>query len=295
MRRVSVILVALAALVLAGCGREGAPGQAPSEQLTYPVAQNVQVPGSATFAKIQQAGRIKMGVKNDQPGLGVQDPTTGQYSGFDIEMGRMIAAGLGVTPDRIDYVVVPSAAREDAISRGDVDYYVGTYTINDNRKQRVGFAGPYYLAGQDLLVRADDTSITGPQTLMGKKVCSVTGSTPIQRVRQQNLTQPENVVEFQTYSQCVNQLIARQVDAVTTDDAILKGFAAQDPQQLKVVGQVFSQEPYGVGVPRDDVAFRNKVNDLLQQAETDGTWQRIYDATLGKSGTPATPPAIQRY
>ncbi|WP_433799154.1 glutamate ABC transporter substrate-binding protein [Actinomycetospora sp. CA-084318] len=295
MRRVSVILVALAALVLAGCGREGVPGQAPSEQLTYPVAQNVQVPGSATFAKIQQAGRVKMGVKNDQPGLGVQDPTTGQYTGFDIEMGRMIAAGLGVSPDRIDYVVVPSAAREDAISRGDVDYYVGTYTINDNRKQRVGFAGPYYQAGQDLLVRADDTSITGPQTLMGKKVCSVTGSTPIQRVRQQNLTQPENVVEFQTYSQCVNQLIARQVDAVTTDDAILKGFAAQDPQQLKVVGQVFSQEPYGVGVPRDDVAFRNKVNDLIQQAETDGTWQRIYDATLGKSGTPATPPAIQRY
>ncbi|WP_285596060.1 glutamate ABC transporter substrate-binding protein [Actinomycetospora sp. NBRC 106378] len=295
MRRVSVILVALAALVLAGCGREGAPGQAPAEQLSYPVAQNVQVPGSATFAKIQQAGRIKMGVKNDQPGLGVQDPTNGQYTGFDIEMGRMIAAGLGVSPDRIDYVVVPSAAREDAISRGDVDYYVGTYTINDNRKQRVGFAGPYYQAGQDLLVRADDSSITGPQTLMGKKVCSVTGSTPIQRVRQQNLTQPENVVEFQTYSQCVNQLIARQVDAVTTDDAILKGFAAQDPQQLKVVGQVFSEEPYGVGVPRDDVAFRTKVNDLIQQAETDGTWQRIYDATLGKSGAPATPPAIQRY
>jgi glutamate transport system substrate-binding protein len=295
MRRVSVILVALAALVLAGCGREGAPGQAPAEQLSYPVAQNVQVPGSATFAKIQQAGRIKMGVKNDQPGLGVQDPTNGQYTGFDIEMGRMIAAGLGVSPDRIDYVVVPSAAREDAISRGDVDYYVGTYTINDNRKQRVGFAGPYYQAGQDLLVRADDTSITGPATLQGKKVCSVTGSTPIQRVRQQNLTQPENVVEFQTYSQCVNQLIARQVDAVTTDDAILKGFAAQDPQQLKVVGQVFSEEPYGVGVPRDDVAFRTKVNDLIQQAETDGTWQRIYDATLGKSGAPATPPAIQRY
>ncbi|GAA4854724.1 glutamate ABC transporter substrate-binding protein [Actinomycetospora corticicola] len=295
MRRVGVILVAIAAFVLAGCGREGGPGAAQSEQLSFPVAQNVQVPGSATVAKIQQAGRIKMGVKNDQPGLGVQDPTNGQYTGFDIEMGRMIAAGLGVSPDRIDYVVVPSAAREDAISRGDVDYYVGTYTINDNRKQRVGFAGPYYQAGQDLLVRADDSSITGPQTLMGKKVCSVTGSTPIQRVRQQNLTQPENVVEFQTYSQCVNQLIARQVDAVTTDDAILKGFAAQDPQQLKVVGQVFSEEPYGVGVPRDDVAFRNKVNDLIQQAETDGTWQRIYDATLGKSGTPATPPAIQRY
>ncbi|MDT7741947.1 MAG: glutamate transport system substrate-binding protein [Actinomycetota bacterium] len=292
-QRVLGVVLALAALVLgAACGREGAPGAAPSEQLTYPVAANVAVPGSATFATMQQTGRVRMGVKNDQPGLGVQDPTTGQYSGFDIEIGRMVAAGLGFAPDRIDYVVVPSAAREDAISRGDVDYYVGTYTINDNRKQRVGFAGPYFQAGQDLLVRADDTSITGPTTLQGKRVCSVTGSTPIQRVRQQNLT--GTVVEFQNYSQCVDQLIAGQVDAVTTDDAILKGFAAQDPQRLKVVGQVFSSEPYGVGVPRDDVAFRAKVNDLIQQAETDGTWQRIYTATLGKSGSPAAPPAIQR-
>jgi glutamate transport system substrate-binding protein len=292
--RVVGVVLALAALLFgAACGREGAPGAAPSEQLSYPVAANVTVPGSATFTKMQQTGRVRMGVKNDQPGLGVQDPTTGQYSGFDIEIGRMIAAGLGFAPDRIDYVVVPSAAREDAISRGDVDYYVGTYTINDNRKQRVGFAGPYFQAGQDLLVRASDTSITGPTTLQGKRVCSVTGSTPIQRVRQQNLT--GNVVEFQNYSQCVDQLIANQVDAVTTDDAILKGFAAQDPQRLKVVGQVFSSEPYGVGVPRDDVAFRTKVNDLLQQAETDGTWQRIYAATLGKSGSPASPPAISRY
>jgi glutamate transport system substrate-binding protein len=294
--RVAGVLLAIAALCFgAACGREGAPGAAPSEQLSYPVAANVGVPGSATFAKMQQTGRVRMGVKNDQPGLGVQDPTTGQYSGFDIETGRMIAAGLGFAPDKIDYVVVPSAAREDAISRGDVDYYVGTYTINDNRKQRVGFAGPYFQAGQDLLVRADDPSITGPQTLQNKKVCSVTGSTPIQRVRQQNLTQPQNVVEFQNYSQCVDQLVANQVDALTTDDAILKGFAAQDPQRLKVVGQVFSQEPYGVGVPRDDTTFRNKVNDLIAQSETDGTWQRIYDATLGKSGSPATPPAIERY
>ena len=298
MRRVRLVgvLLAIAALLFgAACGREGGPGQTPSPAASVPVAQNVQVPGSATFARMQQRGRVVMGVKNDQPGLGSQDPTSGQYTGFDVEIGRMIAAGLGFSPDRIDYVVVPSAAREDAISRGDVDYYVGTYTINDNRKQRVGFAGPYFQAGQDLLVRADDTTITGPPSLRGKKVCSVTGSTPVQRVREQNLTEPQNVVEFQTYSQCVDQLLARQVDVVTTDDAILKGFAAQDPQQMKVVGTVFSSEPYGIGVPRDDPAFRSKVNDLLQQSFTDGTWQRIYDQTLGRSGAPASPPVIQRY
>jgi glutamate transport system substrate-binding protein len=291
-RTLGVLLAIAAMMVGAACGREGAPGAAPVQG--SPVAQNVQVPGSPTFAAMQQRGRIVIGVKNDQPGLGIQDPTSGQYTGFDIEIGRMIAAGLGFAPEQIDYKVVPSAAREDAIARGDVDMYVGTYTISDSRKQRVSFAGPYFVAGQDLLVRADDQSITGPQSLQGKKVCSATGSTPIQRVRQLNLTQ--NVVEFQNYSQCVDALRSGQVDAVTTDNAILAGYAAQAPDQLKVVGQVFSSEPYGVGLPLNDAALRNKVNDLLQAAMTDGTWQRLYDQTLGRSGTPSgPPPTIQRY
>lgn len=291
-RALGVLLAVLALALGAACGREGSPsGAAPVAGV--PVAQNVQVPGSPTFAAMQQRGRIVIGVKNDQPGLGIQDPTTGQYTGFDIEIGRMIAAGLGFGPEQIEYKVVPSAAREDAISRGDVDMYVGTYTINDSRKQRVSFAGPYFVAGQDLLVRADDQSITGPQTLQGKRVCSVTGSTPIQRVRDQNLT--TNVVEFQNYSQCVDALRGGQVDAVTTDNAILAGYAAQAPDQLRVVGQTFSSEPYGVGLPLNDAALRNKVNDLIQQAENDGTWQRLYNETLGRSGTQASPPPIQRY
>ncbi len=291
-RTLGVLLAIAAVMVGAACGREGAPGAAPVPG--SPVAQNVQVPGSPTFAAMQQRGRIVIGVKNDQPGLGIQDPTSGQYTGFDIEIGRMIAAGLGFGPEQIDYKVVPSAAREDAISRGDVDMYVGTYTISESRKQRVSFAGPYYVAGQDLLVRADDQSITGPQSLQTKRVCSATGSTPIQRVRQMNLT--PNVVEFQNYSQCVDALRSGQVDAVTTDNAILAGFATQAPDQLRVVGQVFSSEPYGVGLPLNDAALRNKVNDLLQAAIDDGTWQRLYDQTLGRSGSPSgAPPAIQRY
>jgi glutamate transport system substrate-binding protein len=288
-------------LALSACGREGTPtaggggtgGEGPAVP-TYEVAENVTVADSPTFARMQQRGRVIIGVKNDQPGLGQFDPTTNTYSGFDIEIARMIAANLGFDPKtEIDYVVVQSAAREDAISRGDVDYYVGTYTINDLRKERVGFAGPYFIAGQDLLVRADNTDITGPQSLQGKSVCSVTGSTPIQRVREQNLTQ--NIVEFQTYTQCVDQLLQGQVDAVTTDDAILKGYAAQQPDQLKVVGETFSEEPYGVGVARDDTALRAKINEILQTSYDNGTWQQIYDATLGKSGSPASPPPINPY
>jgi glutamate transport system substrate-binding protein len=190
-------------------------------------------------------------------------------------------------------LAIPSAAREQAIINGQVDYYVGTYTINDARKEQISFAGPYFVAGQDLLVRSDDNSITGPDTLTGKRVCSATGSTPIRRIREQGLT--DQVIEFQNYSQCVDQLLAGQVDAVTTDDAILQGYAAQDPERLKVVGEPFSQEPYGVGLLRADDALRSKVNDILDTAAKDGTWQQIYGGTLGESGSNATPPAVDRY
>ena len=284
-------------LALTACGKEGTPSNdATGGVSTTPkVAKDVKVQGSPTFDRMTQNGKVVIGVKEDQPYLGYKDPTSGKYSGFDIEIARLVAAKLGFSEDKIEYKTVQSAGREAAITNGDVDYYVGTYTINDKRKEQISFAGPYFVAGQDLLVRKDDSSITGKDTLKGKKVCSVTGSTPIQRVREQQLTEPENIVEFQAYSQCVEKLTNGEVNAVTTDDAILKGYAAQDPDNLKVVGKPFSEEPYGIGLPHDDKALRDKVNDILQQAIDDGTWQDIYDATLGKSNSKASPPKIDRY
>ena len=289
-----VVGLLLSSLVLVACGRETSPGATSAKVPVPSVAQNVTVQGSPTCARMTQRGTVVIGVKNDQPGLGYLNPKTNKYEGFDIEIARLIAANLGFDPQsKIEYKAIPSAAREQAISNGQIDYYVGTYTINDARKKQISFAGPYFIAGQSLLVKADDKSITGPETLKGKRVCSATGSTPIQRVRQQGLT--DQIVEFQTYSQCVDQLLAGQVDAVTTDDAILKGYAAQDPQHLKVVGKPFSQEPYGVGLPLTDNALRAKVNDVLEAAAKDGTWTQIYNGTLGASGSTATPPAVDRY
>jgi len=285
----------IGSLALAACGKEGSPAAGGSAGVSQAPATGVQLTGSTTFDAIKARDKVIIGVKEDQPGLGFKDATTGQYSGFDIEIARLVAAKLGYGADKIEYKAVPSAAREDTISRGEVDYYVGTYTINDNRKQRISFAGPYFVAGQGLLVRKDETAITGKDTLKGKKVCSVTGSTPIQRVKDQQLTEPGNIVEFQTYSQCVDQLLSKQVDVVTTDDAILKGYAAQQPDQLKLVGETFSTEPYGIGLNHDDAALRAKINEILAAANADGTWQKIYDSTLGKSGSPSTPPALQPY
>ncbi len=292
--RSMVVGLLLSSLVLVACGREASPAASGAKVPVPSVATDVIVQGSPTFARMTQRDTVVIGVKNDQPGLGYLNPKTNRYEGFDIEIARLIAAKLGFDPQtKIDYKPIPSAAREQAISNGQIDYYVGTYTINDARKKQISFAGPYFIAGQSLLVKADDKSITGPDTLKGKRVCSATGSTPIQRVRQQDLT--DQIVEFQTYSQCVDQLLAGQVDAVTTDDAILKGYAAQDPQHLKVVGKPFSQEPYGVGLPLADNALRAKVNDILEAAAKDGTWTQIYNGTLGASGSSATPPAVDRY
>ncbi|MFI6100482.1 glutamate ABC transporter substrate-binding protein [Lentzea sp. NPDC051213] len=284
------------ALALTACGKEGTPTDQAAPAGLFEVAKDVKVDGSPTFEKIKARGKLIVGVKEDQPGLGYKDPTTNKYSGFDIDIARLVAAKLGLDPEsKIEFKTIQSAAREQALINGDVDYYVGTYTINAGRKEKVGFAGPYFVAGQDLLIKADNTTITGKDTLKGKKVCSVTGSTPAKRIKDEGLTEATNVLEFQGYSQCVTKLLNGEVDAVTTDDAILKGYAAAEQGKLKVVGKTFSSEPYGIGLPKEDKALRDKVNDILQTSLDDGTWQKIYDGTLGKSGSSAEKPKIDRY
>ncbi|MGW1076523.1 transporter substrate-binding domain-containing protein, partial [Streptomyces sp. NPDC002537] len=154
--------------------------------------------------------------------------------------------------------------------------------------------GPYYIAGQDLLVKAD-SSIKGPDDLKGKKVCSAAGSTPLKRIKEPKYGVAEAMSQ-QGYQLCVQQLVGGSVDAVTTDDAILKGYAAENKGALKVVGNPFSKEPYGVGLKKDDKALRDAVNNAIEAHEKNGDWKKAYDATLGLSGVPATtPPAVDRY
>ncbi|KOV20747.1 ABC transporter substrate-binding protein [Streptomyces sp. XY431] len=286
-----------AALLLAGCGKPGTPppkGPQPSALPSYQVATGNPVTGSPTLDGARARGHLVVGAKEDQPYLGQKNPATGVYSGFDIEIAKMVGADLGFGPDRIEFRTIASANRETALQNGQVDYYVGTYTINDNRKKLVGFAGPYYLAGQSLLVRKNNKDINGPQDLDGKKVCSAAGSTPYQRIQKQY--PKAELIGYDTYSACVDNLITSQVDAVTTDNTILMGYAAKVPDELKVVGPLFSQEPYGIGTPKNDTVLRGALNDALARHEENGDWKKAYDATLGLSGIPApTPPPIDRY
>lgn len=288
--------IAIAALALTACN-SGTPGaETPLPGVTedteagnpWTVATDVTLEGSPTFDKIKSAGVVKVGVKEDQPGLGFLDPTTGDRTGFDVDIARWIAASLGYDEDKIEFTAIPSANREQAIVNGDIDYYVGTYSITDKRKEQISFAGPYFITGQGLLVAADNETITGKDSLSADDiVCSATGSTSIQRIKDET---PAQTKEYDTYSTCVEDLKNGQVDAVTTDEAILIGYAAQDPDNLKVVGDVFSEERYGVGIAKGDTAFQEFINTMF----TDGgeVWTAIFEKNLGASGVEGTQPEV---
>ncbi len=289
-----IATVALLALTACNSGTPSSTGTSGSDEgdtsssTPWTVEEDVTIEGSPTFDRISSSGTVKVGVKEDQPGLGYLDPVTGERTGFDVDIARWMAASLGVDPEKIEFQAIASANREQAIVNGDIDYYVGTYSITDKRKEQIAFAGPYFVTGQGLLVAADSDIASVDDLDSSTTVCSATGSTPIQNIK---TNYPEvKTKEYDTYSKCVEDLKNGQVDAVTTDEAILIGYAAQDPDNLKVVGEPFSEERYGIGVAKGDDALVEYFNTQL----TDGgdIWQQIFDNNLGASGVKAEQPEV---
>ncbi len=276
-RRMMVAAAAVLALGLSACGSDDSDSGSGS--------------GSSGSSGGSGSDSLKVGIKFDQPGLGLKQGS--EFTGMDVDVAKYVADQLGVAADKVEFVQAPSAQRETLIETGQVDLVVATYSITDARKEKVSFAGPYFIAGQDLLVRSDDTSITGPDTLEGKKLCSVTGSTSASKVKEK--VPGVNLQEFGTYSECVAALASGAIDALTTDDTILAGYASQ-PQykgKLKVVGNTFSEEKYGIGLKKGDTEMCQKVTDAINKMIADGEWQKIVDANLGEAGYkpgPGNPP-----
>lgn len=247
--------------------------------------------GSLTACGAGSAGshgsdkKITIGIKFDQPGLGFKKGNT--YTGFDVDVARYVAHDLGYSEDDIVWKEAPSKQRETLLQNGDVDMVVASYSISDKRKKVVDFAGPYFVAGQDLLVRTNDHSITGPRSLHNKNLCSVTGSTSAQNVKQQ-FAQSVQLMEQAGYAECVTALVSGTVDAITTDDIILAGLAsAKGDGSVRVVGKPFTQERYGIGVKKRDTALVNKINAALKHMEADGSWSKaLTKATQGTGYTP---------
>jgi len=267
--------LAVAALTLSACSSGSGSADAPK------VANKPTFEAGTTMAKIAAAGKIKVGTKFDQPGFGLKG-LDGKLSGFDVEVAKIIAGAMGVAGDNIEWVESPSKVREELIEKGSVDLVAATYTINDKRKKRITFAGPYYIAGQQLMVKSDNAKIKGPADLKAnpdQKVCSVTGSTPAEQIKPY-LASPAQLVLFDVYDKCANALRTGQVQVVTTDNVILLGFVAKSDKKFKLVGEQFTKEPYGIGIKKGDIKFCEFINKTLK--DNTAAYAKAWADTEGK-------------
>jgi glutamate transport system substrate-binding protein len=268
MRRIALALAALAlgSTALSACGGDGGG------------ADNL-------VDKAKNDKKLTIGVKMDQPGLGVKKPD-GTMEGFDVDVARYIADKLGVPESGITWKETISANREPFIQQGQVDLVVATYSILDERKEKVTFAGPYIVAHQDIMVRKDDTSITKVEDLKDRRICQASGSNSYKRI-----TDPApngrniqaKLVPAGSYSECVTKLDGKTLDAVTTDDLILAGFAAQGGGNYKILGTPFTEEKYGVGMKKGDVKGCEAVNEAITSMYQDGTAANLLEKWFGST------------
>ncbi|TQN41941.1 amino acid ABC transporter substrate-binding protein (PAAT family) [Blastococcus colisei] len=282
-RTALVATLSVVALTAAACG--GGDEDTAAEP---PVAEAPEFEEGTPMAEIAEAGTLRLGTKFDQPGFGLEN-LEGEVEGFDVEVAKIIAGALGLSPEDIEYVETPSAVREEVLEGDEVDMVVATYTMNDERAERIDFAGPYYQAGQQIMVAADNDTITGPESFMENPdatVCTVTGSTPSENIREY-LASPDQLVLFDEYSQCADALGNGQVDAVTTDNVILLGFVSESDGQFKLVGEQFTEEPYGIGIQQGETEFCEFIHETLRENEE--AYVEAWESTAGQVEGTETP------
>ncbi|MFJ6722799.1 MULTISPECIES: glutamate ABC transporter substrate-binding protein [unclassified Streptomyces] len=224
---------------------------------------------------------LSIGIKFDQPGVGMREDD-GTFTGFDVDVATYVAKELGYKPNEIEFKQVYSSDRELLLQYNEVKFVVASYSISDKRKEKVDFAGPYFVAHQDLLVRSDDTTITKAEDLNTKRLCAVTGSTSADNVRK-TLAPKASILELGSYSDCVVALQDNQADAMTTDNSILAGYAAKKGNEgkFKLLGLNLSNENYGIGIKKGDTALQRKINTALSKMVADGSWNAAVKKNFG--------------
>ncbi|MBO0897894.1 MULTISPECIES: glutamate ABC transporter substrate-binding protein [Arthrobacter] len=250
-RYAAAAMAAVAALTLSACGGDS---------------------GSDSGSTEGAGEKIRIGIKFDQPGVGFKDGN--EYTGFDVDVAKYVANELGYPEDRIEFISTPSPQRENMLENDQVDMILASYSITDTRKEKIAFAGPYFVAGQDLLVPTD-SEIGGPDELDGKNLCSVSSSTSAQKIKD-NYAAGVNLLEQPSYAECVTAMQGGSIDAVTTDDIILAGLASTDANKgkFKVIGNTFSEERYGVGLPKEDGLVKcEDINTAITKMVEEGAWE----------------------
>ncbi|GIH98631.1 glutamate ABC transporter substrate-binding protein [Planobispora takensis] len=285
--RIGAALAAVSALTmgLAACGDDGGEGGGDTAAYTTVVD------------KAKGAKKLVVGTKWDQPSLGLK--TGAEPEGFDVDVAKYVVKELAGGADvDIEWKESASSNREAFLANGTVDIIFATYSITDSRKEKVTFGGPYIVAHQDVMVRADDTSITKPQDLENKRICQAAGSNSYKRITDPppdgQLDLDAQLVGAANYSECVAKLKGSNLDAVTTDDLILAGFAKQAGGGFKILGQPFTDEKYGVGLKKGDTKTCEAVNAAITKMYQDGTAQKLFEkwfaGTQGVTAPTGVPP-----
>jgi polar amino acid transport system substrate-binding protein len=319
MRRVAVALAALA--LLAGCSAPQQWGAPPESKPVQPRPAGVQdpavlpsssaapancdplaslrpgalpppgqPPAGSSMAKIVQRGRLIVGVSQNTYLFGHRDSRTGELVGFEIDLAREVARALFGDPAKIQFRAMSAAERIPALKNGEVDLVVRAMTMTCDRWQEISFSTEYFTGGQRLLVPVD-SPVKSIDDLDGRKVCAAAGSTNITAIAAAR-SKPIPVAATDALD-CMVLLQQGQIDAVSTDDAILAGFAAQDPA-THVVGPAFAAAPYGIGIGKANTDLVRFVNGVLEKVRADGTWTAIYQRWLSPLG-PAPAPPVARY
>jgi ABC-type amino acid transport substrate-binding protein len=282
-RWLAALALALGALAAAGCGDDENPGA--STQTATTAARTFDA--GTTMARLQREGEITIGVKYDVAPFGFKNPRSGEIEGFDVDIGKAIAAELGVKPKFIEAI---SDNRIPFLKDGTADLILSTMTINAERDEEIDFSDPYFVARGRILVKKSETSINGVGDLAGKEVCTVLGSTYEDTLKKQAPKAKRRLVD--TYSECLELIQNGAVAAESTDDVILTGHIIQD-DSLKLVGEPLTTEPYGAGIKEGDSAFQTFVNEVLTKFKDDGRWATTYQKWVGRyTGEKQDPPTM---
>jgi glutamate transport system substrate-binding protein len=277
----AVVVLALGALVVAGCGNDGGGASRTASTAAH------TFPAGTTMARLQDAGEMTIGVKFDVPPFGYENPTSGAVEGFDVDVATAVADALGVQPKFVE------AGPDDGVGLLEdrtADLVLATLTISAERDRRIDFSEPYFVARGRILVKAADTSITGVGDLAGKHVCTVRGSTYQHVLKRLAPRARRRLVD--AYATCLDLLGSGAVDAIAAADVTLTGMIIDDPS-LKLVGEPLTTEPYGAGIEQGDAAFQAFVNGVLATFREDGGWDAAYDRWVGRyTGEPQKPPAM---
>lgn len=247
------------------------------------------MPAGSYMATIARHGRLRVGTSQDTLLFSSRNPFTGTIEGFDIDIARQVAQAIFGDPGKVQIVVIPNKDRIPYTVAGKVDLVAHTVTVNCERWKQVNFSSVYYDAGQKILV-SEDSPIKGVADLGGKKVCAAAGSTSLDNL--DRLSPKPITVPMATQADCLVAFQRNHIDAISTDDTILAGLAAQDPY-AKVVGERFTEEPYGLAMPKQHPEFTRFVNAVLDKNRADGTWQKTYRTWLGRFGPAPRPPVAE--